>query len=95
MASWDLTAVIQATEPDANYFQTSLPGTVPLSAEGRTTFAGDPADKHTLLDLPADKERIIDRMIDLVRIDPSINYADSLHFSVHFALLFGGWNSYF
>jgi|GEM_PF-261474 len=67
MASWDLTAVIQAIEPDANYFQTSPPGTVTLSAEGRTTFVEDPAGKHTLLLLPEDTPRTINRMIDLVR----------------------------
>ncbi len=74
MRSWDLTSVMQAVEPSANYFLTSGTGTVVVDGSGRTTFRPG-SGQHYVLDRAKQysgeqRQRVIDRMIELVSHQP-------------------------
>ncbi|MGI9598053.1 MAG: nucleoside hydrolase [Acidimicrobiales bacterium] len=74
MRSWDLTSVIHAVEPNANYFLTSATGTVAMDGSGRTTFRAG-VGNHYVLDRARQysaqqRQRVVDRMIELVAHQP-------------------------
>jgi inosine-uridine nucleoside N-ribohydrolase len=69
MRSWDVTSVMHAVEPEADYFLVSQPGTFSVAGDGRTSFAVGEG-RHVVLDRFADytddqRQRIVDRMIEL------------------------------
>lgn len=70
MRSWDLTAVLEAVEPNSGYFFISQPGRVSVDGSGRTTFSQGNGS-HYVLDRSNQydgqrRDRIIDRMVELV-----------------------------
>jgi inosine-uridine nucleoside N-ribohydrolase len=74
MRSWDLTSVIEAVEPGANYFLRSEAGTVNVDGSGRTYF-DQGQGRHYLLDRASQysseqRQRVIDRMIELTADQP-------------------------
>ncbi|MEM7272151.1 MAG: nucleoside hydrolase [Actinomycetota bacterium] len=74
MRSWDLTAVMEAVEPNSGYFLISQPGRVTVDGSGRTTFATG-GGQHYVLDRSREyvgdrRQRIVSRMIELVADRP-------------------------
>ncbi len=74
MRSWDLTSVIEAIEPEAEYFLRSGNGTVTVDGNGRTYFNED-GGQHYLLNRAGEysqeqRQRVIDRMIELTSDTP-------------------------
>ncbi len=74
MRSWDLTSVLEAIEPGANYFLRSEVGTVRVDGSGRTSFERGEG-RHFLLDRAKNysseqRQRVISRMIELVSAQP-------------------------
>lgn len=47
--TWDLTAVLDAVEPDSLWFERSEPGKMTVDSIGRTTFTPDAAGRHRYL----------------------------------------------
>lgn len=75
MKSWDLTSVMYAVEPEANWFYVSGAGMVTVDESGKTTFTPG-SGRHYVLDRHnqySDQQRraIIDRMIELSSAQPS------------------------
>ncbi len=74
MRSWDLTSVIEAVEPGADYFLTSTTGKVQVDPTGRTSFQPGQG-QHYVLDranqyTAQQRQRVVDRMIELVSMRP-------------------------
>ena len=74
MRSWDLTSVIEAVEPDADYFLTSTTGKVQVDGTGRTRFQPGQG-QHYVLDRAKQysaqqRQRVVDRMVELVSMRP-------------------------
>ncbi|MBN2163046.1 MAG: nucleoside hydrolase [Pontiellaceae bacterium] len=61
---WDLTSLLYAVFPDADWFDVSEPGVVGVTARGHTTFRPHPAGRHHYLILKKDR---MDEMISLFR----------------------------
>jgi hypothetical protein len=58
--SWDMAAVCYAAHPDSGLFQTSEPGTIEVSADGRSKFTPSPGGKHRSIVVdPARKDEIV------------------------------------
>jgi inosine-uridine nucleoside N-ribohydrolase len=69
--TWDMTAVLYAVRPDANYFRLSDPGTISVLDDGRTKFSPSPGGKHRYLILdPAQKENIVKTYIEIASAKP-------------------------
>lgn len=74
MKSWDLTSVMYAVEPEANWFYVSEAGTVLVDESGKTTFTAG-SGRHYVLDRHnqySDQQRqaIVNRMIELSSARP-------------------------
>ncbi len=74
MKSWDLTSVMYAVEPGANWFYVSEPGTVAVDESGKTTFTPG-SGQHSVLDRynqysEEQRRAIVDRMIGLSSAQP-------------------------
>jgi inosine-uridine nucleoside N-ribohydrolase len=62
--TWDLTAVLYAVRPDANYFSLSPPGQVTVDDQGRTHFEAAAGGRHRYLLLdPAQKPRTLEALV--------------------------------
>jgi inosine-uridine nucleoside N-ribohydrolase len=69
--TWDMTVVLYAVRPDANYFKLSEPGTISVLDDGRTRFSPSPQGKHRYLILdPAQKENILKTYIEVASAKP-------------------------
>ena len=69
--TWDLTAVLYAVRPDANYFKLSEPGTISVLDDGRTRLASSPEGTHRYLILdPAQKAAVIQTYREWVSARP-------------------------
>lgn len=74
MKSWDLTSVIEAIEPGADFFKTTATGTVTVDGSGQTYFS-EGSGQHYLLDRAKqysqqERQRVINRMIELSSDQP-------------------------
>lgn len=68
---WDLTSVLYAVRPEANFFRLSEPGTISVSADGNTKFTAGAGGKHRYLILdPAKKELIVKTFIEFASAKP-------------------------
>ncbi len=64
--TWDLTSVIQAVEPDRDYFQLSETGTVEVQDDGYTRFKKDAkGNRRYLILAPADVARLTEALVQL------------------------------
>jgi len=62
--TWDLTSVLYAVRPQADYFKLSPPGKVTVDDQGQTHFAEAPDGRHRYLVLdPAQKPRTLEALI--------------------------------
>jgi hypothetical protein len=62
--TWDLTAVLYAVRPDANYFRLSGPGRVTVDERGATHFEESATGRHRYLILDsAQKGRTLEALI--------------------------------
>jgi len=69
--TWDMTAVLYAVRPEANYFKLSEPGTIGVLDDGRTKFSPSPGAKHRYLILdPSQKENIVKTYTEIVSAKP-------------------------
>ncbi len=64
---WDLTSLLQAVEPDADYFGLSAPGTVTVDENGVTHFTPSPTGRVRHLTISEQQiERVRLRLVELV-----------------------------
>jgi inosine-uridine nucleoside N-ribohydrolase len=69
--SWDLTSVLQAVEPDRDYFQLSPAGTVVVEKDGFTSFQEDPhGNRRHLILAPATIDRLTEALVQLCSQPP-------------------------
>ena len=69
--TWDMTVVLYAVRPDANYFKLSEPGTISVLDDGRTRFSPSSEGKHRYLILdPTQKENILRTYIEIASAKP-------------------------
>jgi hypothetical protein len=62
--TWDLTSVLYAVRPEADYFKVSPPGRVTVDDKGQTHFAEAPDGRHRYLILDAaQKPRTLEALI--------------------------------
>lgn len=64
--TWDLTSVLQAVEPEKNYFRLSEKGTITIDSLGYSLFSPSPSGQHQYLILEG-KENIASALNALVR----------------------------
>jgi hypothetical protein len=66
-----LAAVLHAVRADQTYFDLSLPGTITVADDGRTTFAPSVGGPHRyLVARPDQKERVLQAYVELVTAQP-------------------------
>jgi inosine-uridine nucleoside N-ribohydrolase len=69
--TWDLTAVLYAVEPDAEYFNFSESGTITVDENNFTNFKPDPRGKHAYVSVTSEQaEKIKQRFIFLTTQKP-------------------------
>jgi hypothetical protein len=69
----DLAAVLYAIRPKEGYFNLSGPGTISVTADGRTTFNPAAGGRHRYLILdPAQKDRIIKTYVEIASAKPVV-----------------------
>lgn len=69
--TWDVTAVLQAVRPKAEYFKLSEPGRIEVLENGQTRFTPTPGGKHRYLILDvAKKEAAVEAMVALASAKP-------------------------
>lgn len=65
-ATWDLTSVLYAVEPDAGYFDVSAKGNITVTEKGVTAFSPDENGMHRYLKLKDNRQLVTDSMISKV-----------------------------
>lgn len=53
--TWDLTSVLYAIEPDANYFELSQPGRITIDRTGKSIFTADAKGQHRYMTVSDDQ----------------------------------------
>lgn len=66
--TWDLTSVLQAIEPEKNYFNLSEKGTVSIDSSGQSIFSPSENGKHQYLIIQKEKneQTILNALINQV-----------------------------
>jgi len=67
MASWDLTPIMQAIEPEKNYFKYGVRGDVTIGSNIVTTITPNSAGKFIMYKVPDNRARTINRMVEVVK----------------------------
>ena len=65
--TWDLTSVLDAIEPDKNWFLHSPKGTISIDNDGKTTFVESETGMHQYLIIPEEKvQKTLETLVNRV-----------------------------
>ncbi|MCC7235984.1 MAG: nucleoside hydrolase [Bryobacterales bacterium] len=71
--TWDVTAVLQAVRPKAEYFKLSEPGRIEVLEDGQTRFTPSAGGRHRYLILdPEKKTAVVEAMVALASAKPVV-----------------------